>query len=301
MQNKKWNSNNIPDQTGRFAVVTGANSGIGYDTALALAAKNATVIVACRNENKGKAAADKMNAANGNSNSIFMPLDLASLKSVRTFAEQYKNKYDRLDLLINNAGVMMPPYTKTEDGFELQFGTNHLGHFALTGLLIDLILKTENSRIVNVSSTAHNWGGINFNDLNSEKKYDKTKAYGQSKIANLYFTYELQRKLAAAGKSTMATAAHPGWTGTNLQQHAGFFRTLNPILSQKPAMGALPTLYAAVGDAQGGDYFGPKGFMEMRGYPKKVKSNELSYDKEIAAQLWAVSEELTNVKFPDFE
>lgn len=297
MSKRKWTNSNIPDQTGRLVIVTGANSGIGYETAKALAAKNATVIVASRNAQKGEAAVDTINAKNGTSNARFMSLDLASLASVRTFAGQFKTHYDRLDVLINNAGVMMPPYGLTEDGFELQFGINHLGHFALTGLLIDRILQTNNSRVVTVSSSAHNWGQVNFDDLNSEQKYDKVRAYGQSKIANLYFTYELQRKLTAAGAHTIATAAHPGWTATNLQRHAGLFRFFNPIFGQKMDMGALPTLMAAVGPAKGADYFGPGGFMEARGYPKKVHSNELSHDKDIAARLWSISEELSGVKF----
>ena len=191
-----------------------------------------------------------------------MELDLANLESVRSFAENFKKKYSGLDLLINNAGVMIPPYSKTKDGFELQFGTNHLGHFALTALLFDAIKNTANSRIVNVSSAAHKTGNLNFDDLNWEKrKYKAWKAYGDSKICNLYFTYELQRKFEGKGYNIIAAAAHPGWTATDLQRHSGIFQFLNPLFAQKPEMGALPTLYAAVGpDVKSGDYYGPGGW-----------------------------------------
>ncbi|MBN1465423.1 SDR family NAD(P)-dependent oxidoreductase [candidate division KSB1 bacterium] len=293
----RWSSSDIPNQSGRLAVVTGGNSGIGYETALALAAKNATVILACRDEKRGEIAAEKINTANGVSNAIFMRLDLASLRSVREFSDNFRRTYAHLDLLINNAGVMMPPYGETEDGFELQFGVNHLGHFALTGLLLDSVLRTAGSRIVTVSSSAHQWGAVNFDDLNCGN-YSRVKAYGQSKIANLYFTYELQRRLERAGVSAIAVAAHPGWTATNLQQHAFFFRALNPVLGQSPAMGALPTLYAATApDVRGGDYYGPDGFMQSRGYPIKVQSNALSHDRGVAERLWRASEELTQVSF----
>jgi NAD(P)-dependent dehydrogenase (short-subunit alcohol dehydrogenase family) len=228
-----------------------------------------------------------------------MELDLANLESVRRFAERFRESHSRLDLLINNAGVMMPPYTKTADGFELQFGTNHLGHFALTGLLIDLAKNTPGSRIVNVSSSAHHYGELDFDDLNWENRpYKKMKSYGDSKIANIYFTYELQRRLNANGSNTKVTAAHPGWTATELQRHVGILGFLNHFFSQDITMGALPTLYAAVGeDVMGNDYYGPSGWREMRGYPRKVQSNELSHDEEIAAKLWEVSEELTGIKF----
>ena len=225
-------------------------------------------------------------------------LDLGSLASVRSFSDEFLRQNDRLDMLINNAGVMMPPYEKTTDGFELQFGTNHLGHFALTGLLLPLLLKTEGSRVVNVSSTGHKAGKIIFEDLNSERSYNKMKAYGQSKLANLLFTYEFQRKLEDAGSGTLVTAAHPGWTITNLQRHSSGLNFLNPVFGQKSHMGALPTLRAAVDtDVKGSDYFGPGGFMEMQGTPIKVKSNDRSHDTETARQLWEVSEKLTGVVY----
>ena len=299
MSQQKWDSHDVPDQKGRVAIVTGSSSGIGYETARMLAAKNATMIIAVRNLEKGQSALEKIKDAHPDADVRVMELDLASLDSVRRFAEKFKKEFFQLDLLINNAGVMMPPYSKTADGFELQFGTNHLGHFALTGLLLDLILKTENSRIVTVSSGSHRAGKLDFDDLNREKgKYKKMKTYGDSKIANLYFTYALQEKLERARSKTIAVASHPGWTGTDLQRHVGFLSFLNRFLSQGIDMGALPTLYAASApDVKGSDYYGPSGWKEMKGYPKKVDSNELSHDKDIAKKLWDVSEELTKVKY----
>ena len=296
--NHKWTANDIPDQTGRMAIITGANSGIGYETARALAQKGATVILACRSLVKGETAVSQIHQETPTAKLDLMQLDLSDLSSVNQFVQEFKEQYKRLDLLINNAGVMMPPFTKTKDGFELQFGTNHLGHFALTGQLLDLITSTPNARVVNVSSMAHKVGQINFDNLNAEKNYNRTGAYGQSKLANLLFTYELQRRFQAAGIDVVATAAHPGWTGTNLQAHSSFFNMLNPIISQKPEMGALPTLYAAIApDVEGGDYYGPRGWQEIRGYPKRVPSNRRSHDTAVAARLWNVSEELTGVKF----
>ena len=299
MSKKKWDSNDIPDQKGRIAIVTGSSSGIGYETARVLANKNAEVIMAVRNLQKGNAALDKIKAGYQDADVKVMELDIASLESVRRFTEDFKKNYSRLDLLINNAGVMMPPYSKTADGFELQFGTNHLGHFALTGLLMDLIINTESSRIVNVSSTSHKSGKIDFDDLDWEKRtYKKMRAYGDSKIANIYFTYELQRNLEKAGSKTIAVASHPGWTATELQRHVGIVNFLNRFFSQGIDMGALPTLYAAIApDVKGGDYYGPAGWLEMRGYPKKVESNELSHDQKISKKLWEASEELTGIKW----
>ncbi len=211
---------------------------------------------------------------------------------------EFKQKYDRLDLLINNAGVMIPPYSKTEDGFELQFGTNHLGHFALVAQLMELLQNTENSRIVNVSSGAHKYGNINFDDLTWEKrKYKPLSAYGASKIANLYFTYELKNRLSQ-NSNPLVTAAHPGWTETELQRHSGAMEFLSKFFAMSIEQGSLPTLRAAFDqNAQSGDYFGPDGFMEMRGYPVKVESNALSKDESIAKKLWDVSQDLTKVDF----
>jgi len=299
MAKTKWDSKDISDQKGRVAIVTGSSSGIGYQTARVLAVKNAKVIAAVRDLKKGDAALDRIKSDHHDADVRVMELDLADLKSVRRFADEFRKVYSRLDLLINNAGVMMPPYSKTADGFEIQFGTNHLGHFALTGLLFDLLDATPGSRIVTVSSAAHNYGNLDFDDLHWEKrKYSKMKAYADSKIANLYFTHELQRRLNGNGTKTLAAAAHPGWTATELQRHIGPLRFLNHIVAQDITMGALPTLYGAVGEeVQGGDYFGPEGWREMKGYPTKVASKELSHDEKIAKRLWEISEELAGVKF----
>lgn len=298
-RNKRWTTENIPDQTGKVVIVTGSSSGIGKETARVLANKNATVIIAVRNMSKGQAVADEIVKANANADVSVRELDLSSLKSIRTFAEKFNSDYKQLDLLINNAGVMIPPYSKTEDGFELQFGTNHLGHFALTGLLLDLMKQIPNSRIVNVASVGHRYGNLDFDDLNWEtRKYNPMRSYGDSKIANLYFTYELQRRLAQNDSSPIVTAAHPGWTGTDLQRHSGPMQFLNRFFAMPTEQGALPTLRAAIDDqAQGGDYFGPSGFMEWNGYPVKVSSNKRSHDKTIASKLWDVSEALTDIRY----
>jgi NAD(P)-dependent dehydrogenase (short-subunit alcohol dehydrogenase family) len=300
MKNKKWNTENILTQKGRIVIVTGSSSGIGYETARVLANKQASVIIAVRNLDKGNKALAKIIQQNKVADVKVMELDLANLASVKNFAENFQKNYSRLDLLINNAGVMIPPYSKTKDGFELQFGTNHLGHFALTGQLLELLISTQDSRIVNVSSGAHNFGKIDFDDLNWEKRsYAQWTAYGDSKLANLYFTYELDRKLKNRGINTLVTASHPGWTATELQRTGGnVMKYLNGIFAQDITMGALPTLRAAIEeDLKGGEYFGPNGFMEVGGYPVKVESNELSKDRAIAQKLWEVSEKLTSVKF----
>ena len=294
----KWTENNIPDMQGKVAIVTGANSGIGYETARALTEKGATVILACRNLQKGNAAAETIRAQQPSGTVEVMQLDLGDLKSVRQFASEFLEQHTQLDLLINNAGIMMPPYGKTAQGFETQLGVNHLGHFALTGLLLDVLNRTPNARVVTVSSGMHRQGNINFDDLNWENAYSPTGAYGQSKLANLLFTYELQRKLEAAGKQTLSVAAHPGWTQTNLQQHSALATFASRFIAQSQPMGALPTLYAATADdVVGGGYYGPDGFMELRGHPKKVPSNDRSHDVAVAQRLWQESEAMTGVAF----
>jgi NAD(P)-dependent dehydrogenase (short-subunit alcohol dehydrogenase family) len=294
-----WTAEAIPDLTGKTAIVTGANSGIGYEMARALARKEATVILACRNKDKGEAAVWQIDQEYPEAKAELMQLDLSDLASVRRFAGEFTSHYDRLDILINNAGIMVPPFGKTADGFELQFGTNHLGHFALTGLLFGLIIHTPRARVITVSSGGHRFGEIDFDNLNAEKGYDRQKAYAQSKLANLLFTYELQRRFEGAGVDAIAAAAHPGWTATNLQAHWRMVRILNPFIAQKPKMGALPALYAATApDVQGGDYYGPCGWQEMRGYPTKVQSSDRSHDMAVAARLWTISEELTGVRYP---
>ncbi|ALR10567.1 SDR family NAD(P)-dependent oxidoreductase [Mycobacteroides saopaulense] len=299
----KWNTTDIPDQTGRVAVVTGANTGLGLETAKALAAHGAHVVLAVRNTEKGKAAADAITAAHANADVTLQSLDLSSLESVRRASDELKSRYDKIDLLINNAGVMWTEKSTTADGFELQFGTNHLGHYAFTGLLLERLLPVEGSRVVTVSSIGHRLrAAIHFDDLQWERDYDRVAAYGQSKLANLLFTYELQRRLA--GTNTVALAAHPGGSNTELARNSplwvrAIFDVVAPLLTQGADMGALPTLRAATDPAAlGGQYYGPDGFMEQRGNPKVVASSEQSYDLDLQRRLWSVSEELTDVIFP---
>jgi NAD(P)-dependent dehydrogenase (short-subunit alcohol dehydrogenase family) len=288
-----WSSNDIPNMTGRSVIVTGANSGIGRAAAAALAKSGARVVLAVRDTVKGQGAAATMPGE-----TEVRPLDLASLASVRDFAATWTGE---IDLLINNAGVMVPPLTRTADGFELQFGTNHLGHFALTNLLLEHVT----GRVVTVSSTAHRAGSIDFDDLNWERKpYQAWRAYGQSKLANLLFTAELQRRLTAVGSTVLATAAHPGYAATNLQFHSER-RVLdilsmvgNRLFAQGADDGALPTLYAAVADIPGDSFAGPGGFMEQRGAPKLVGRTDAAKDADVARRLWDVSEALTGVRFP---
>ncbi|MGW4531014.1 SDR family NAD(P)-dependent oxidoreductase [Nocardia sp. NPDC004340] len=297
-----WTTADIPDQTGRTVIVTGANSGLGFETAAALAAKGARVVLAVRDLDKGKAAADRITAATPAATLELRRLDLGSLTSVRAAAAELKAAHPRIDLLINNAGVMYPPKQTTADGFELQFGTNHLGHFALTGLLLDTLLPTPGSRVVTVSSIGHRIrAAIHFDDLNFDKHYNRVAAYGQSKLANLLFTYELQRRLAATGESTVALAAHPGGSNTELGRHlpAVIGTPMMRLVSQSAAMGALPTLRAAIDPAAtGGQYYGPDGFAGIRGYPKLVSSSKQSHDADLARRLWQTSEQLTGVTYP---
>lgn len=301
----QWTADDIEDQTGKTAIVTGANSGIGFEAAKELARNGAHVVMACRSPLKAQASADAITDEVPDASLEVMDLDLADLASIRAFATAFGASHDRLDLLVNNAGVMMTPYRTTVDGFEQQFGTNHLGHFALTGLLIDSVLATENSRVVNISSAGHRMGSMDFDNLQYENGGYKThRAYGRSKLANLLFTYELQRRFRAVGARSEALAAHPGSSNTDLGRHLDRFRLvriakpLNGAVTQSAAMGALPTLRAATDpDVLGGQYFGPSGFMEQKGYPKVVASNDASHRAEDARRLWAVSEELTGVTY----
>ena len=289
----------IPDLTGKITIVTGANSGIGLETARTFAANGATVIMACRNLEKAQLAAIDIRNTNPKAKLDLLELDLASLKSVRNFADNFSAKYDRLDILANNAGVMaLPEHHKTADDFEMQFGTNHLGHFALTGALLPLIKNTAGARVVNVASMAHKWGKFDPENLNAEKGYQKMGAYGLAKLSNLLFTYELQRKFEQFKIDAMAVAAQPGWTNTNLQKYSNAFMLGNKLFAQSPYMGALPTNRAAVAtDVQGGEYYGPKNWGGWRGQAVKVESNEASYDEADAAALWEASEKLTGVNF----
>jgi NAD(P)-dependent dehydrogenase (short-subunit alcohol dehydrogenase family) len=295
---QQWTIENIPDLTGKVAIVTGANRGIGFALAQALSLKRATVILACRNKDKGEDAAKRIQAEQPDAKDDFIRLDLSDLTTVKTFTEEFKGRYDRLDMLINNAGIMQVPYGKTAEGFELQFCTNHLGHFLLTGFLLDSLMHTPMSRVITMSSGGHRFGKIDFDNLNAEKGYDRGKAYGQSKLANLLFTYELQRKFEDHHVNAIACAAHPGWTATDLAEHWPMVKMLNPLIGQTMIMGALPALYAATAPGvKGGEYFGPNGWLELRGYPAKVKSSPTSYDKNLAARLWTVSEKLTGIKY----
>jgi NAD(P)-dependent dehydrogenase (short-subunit alcohol dehydrogenase family) len=308
MDRERWIEENVPDLTGKVAIVTGANSGLGLETTRVLACKGARVILAVRSEARGAAATKEVRADAPKASLAVMPLDLANLESVRRFAEAFLSAHDRLDILVNNAGVMAIPRRKTADGFEMQLGTNHLGHFALTGLLLPSILRTPGARVVTVSSSAHGFGRIRFDDLNGERSYGKWSAYGQSKLANLLFAYELQRKLAVAGSGAISVAAHPGFAATNLQlvgpQMEGSrfgvrsMALVNRLMAQSAAMGALPQIYAATFPlVRGGDFIGPDGFMEQRGFPVRVKSNARSRDEAAATRLWAISEELTGVTY----
>lgn len=308
IQDRKWTTADIPDQSGRTVVVTGANTGLGYHTAAALAFHGAHVVLAVRNLDKGNAALSRIVAAKNDAQVTLTELDLSSLASVRRAADELRSAYPRIDLLINNAGVMWTPKELTADGFELQFGTNHLGHFALTGLLLDHLLGVRDSRVVTVSSLGHRMrAAIHFDDLQWERSYSRIGAYGQSKLANLLFTYELQRRLSAAQQArkepTIAVAAHPGGSATELARNVPrILRPLNalaPLLFQSAEAGALPTLRAATDPAvEGGQYYGPDGLGEQRGHPMLVQSSAQSHDAELQRRLWSVSEELTGVKFP---
>jgi NAD(P)-dependent dehydrogenase (short-subunit alcohol dehydrogenase family) len=307
----KWTAADIPDQSGRLAVVTGANSGLGLITARELARASARVVMAVRDAGKGERAAESIRGEVADARVELASLDLADLSSVRAFAESFSAENEGLDLLVNNAGVMAPPRRVTADGFEVQIGTNHLGHFALTGLLLDRLLAQPEPRVVTVSSGAHRIGKIDFDDLQGERRYRRWARYGQSKLANLLFARELQRRAEAAGLPLRSLAAHPGYAATNLQSAAGqmdrglFTRfgsavmgVTNRVLAQSDEMGALPLLYAAtVPDVPGGSYVGPDRMREQRGHPTLVGSSKAGQDMETARRLWEVSEELTGVQY----
>ena len=301
-----WKARNIPDLTGRTAIVTGANSGLGLYTALELARHGAQVVLACRNQSKGAEAIDYLRRQAGGIDVELASLDLADLGSVRKFATAFAGDHGGLDLLVNNAGVMAIPYRLTADGFEMQFGTNHLGHFALTGSLLPSLLARPAPRVVTVSSMAHLFGSISFADLQHEHGYSKWSAYGQSKLANLLFMFELDRRARAAGVPLVSVAAHPGYAHTNLQTagpnmsgmklQARAWDVVSAIVGQSAARGALPTLYAASApDATGGEFFGPA--FIARGFPVRSLSMPAADSKESAARLWEVSEELTGVSY----
>lgn len=293
----------IPSQKGRLAIVTGANVGLGYETALALAKKDFEVVLACRNLHKAEKAKANIREIYPEAKVECLEIDLSKLKSVRLFAELFKSKYNQLDLLINNAGIMMTPYKRTEDGFENQLGSNYLGHFLLTGLLLPYLEKTPGSRVVSLSSNAHRWGTIRLDDLHFEQGYNPRAAYGQSKLACLMFSYELDRKLRQHQYQIKSVAAHPGITLTNLINHFNpvtkfIANILSPLFFHSIKSGALPVLRAALDpDIKGGEYFGPGGFREYKGPPVKVDSNRKSKDIQTAKRLWDLSEESTGIIF----
>jgi NAD(P)-dependent dehydrogenase (short-subunit alcohol dehydrogenase family) len=291
-----WSEADIPDLSHRVAVVTGANSGIGFETARALAAKGARVILGCRSRTKGPQAAARIRDAVPGADVLFATLDLGSLASIEMFAKEVGAEVDHVDFLCNNAGVMMPPLGHTEDGFELQFGTNHLGHFALTAHLLPLLRETPGARVVTVSSLMHFAGWIHFADLNSDRRYNAALAYAQSKVANLLFARELARRLDAANIGVVSAAAHPGSTRTELQRHSDLMHAAVRFFAQDAPAGALPTLYAIVADGvRTGDYFGPQ--FGIVGAPSRAISSPLARNRDIARRLWEVSEDLTGVAF----
>jgi NAD(P)-dependent dehydrogenase (short-subunit alcohol dehydrogenase family) len=305
MENVNWTTNNIPSQQGKTFLITGANSGLGFEATKVLSKKEAHIIMTARNLQKGNEALEAIKKENPNAKLDLMLLDLADFESIRNFSNEFHSKYSKLDVLINNAGVMNPPKREvTKQHFEVQFGTNHLGHFLLTGLLLDILKNTPNSRVSVQSSIVHKTESmkpdIYFDDLNFEKSYNRDQAYAQSKLANLLFAYEFDRRLKANNINTIVTAAHPGYTKTNLQANSGFLMSviLNNILAQNVKIGTLPILRAATEEnVMGGEYFGPTKMMELKGYPELVKSSDKSYNKDLAKKLWEVSEKLTNLKY----
>lgn len=312
MAKKKWTLDQMPEQAGRIAVVTGANSGLGFYTSQALALKGAKVIMACRNLEKGEMARQSIMHGGAGADPEVWQLDLASLESVMQFALKFRSSGMRLDLLINNAGLMAIPYARTAEGFEMQFGVNHLGHFVLSAQLWPILTGTAGSRLVQVASIAHRFGKINFEDIHWEKGYKKWKAYGMSKLANLLFIRELAKRLDVNGSGVTVAAAHPGWAATELQAKgarikgsqlgAASMNLINKLLAQPGDRGALPSLYAATaGDVEQGDYFGPDGWMRMRGWPKQDKPSSKLLDDQVSGRLWEVSESLTGVEFRPWE
>ncbi|MCP3753693.1 oxidoreductase [Streptomyces sp. TBY4] len=299
-----WTIQHIPDQHGRVAVVTGASSGLGFETAKALARRGATVVLAVRDLDRGRAAAGRIARSTVNADVTVQECDLASLDSVRTAAEGIRARHPRIDLLVNNGGVMCTPHGITRDGFETQFGINHLGHFALTGLLLEPLLAVPGSRVVTVTSLAHRFTRINLNDLQwKHRRYNRFAAYGQSKLANLMFTYELQRRLAERNTDTLAIAAHPGSAQTAIMRHLPgplprVAKAFGPLLAQPPARGALPMLRAATDPtAHGGQFYGPDGFQQTMGTPVVVTSAGQSHDTAVQHRLWTMSESLTRVAY----
>ena len=303
---EKWTTTEMPNLAGKIAIVTGANSGTGFETARAFAAKGAQIILACRNPEKGQAAVKLIRQENPKAPVELMVLDLASLSSVHEFARKIRKRFNRLNILVNNAGILWAPYGKTEDGFERHLGTNFLGHFALTGLLIDLLQKTPGSRVVTVSSVEHYLAAIDFDNFmyTNGQGFSRLRAYRRSKLSNLIFAYELQRQLDAENSSTISLGAHPGVTGTNMLNSVAYLWFLKPTIPlakrifQSPAKGALPLIRAAVDpNARGGQCFGPDGFIQFGGYPVVVPSSRASLEKENGRKLWETAQELTGIHY----
>lgn len=304
----KWTPAALPDLTGRTVLVTGANSGIGFEAARVFARKGAQLVLGCRDLRKGEAAAQRIRAESPAARLSLLALDLASLAALRRGVEQFADAHARLDVLCNNAGVMATPHTLTADGFEMQLGVNHFGHFALTGLLLERLLETPASRVVTVSSNMHHIGRIRFEDLDGLRSYHKWEAYSQSKLANLLFAFELQRRLRARSAAALSVACHPGYANTNLQQvgptlhgsrlGVAFYRVANALFAQSAEKGAWATLYAATAaDVRGGEYIGPGGVGELAGVPKKVEPSRASRDEDAARRLWQLSVERTGVDY----
>jgi len=303
-----WTEANIPELNGKTIVVTGANSGLGLQTTRLLAGRGAHVIMACRTPSKAEAAMQEVRAQVPDASLQFVPLDLADLSSVRAFAQTVSDEHDGLDVLINNAGVMALPRRETADGFEMQIGTNHFGHFTLTGALMPLLMKTPGARVVTVSSLMHRVGSMRFDDLHGRRSYDKWRAYSQSKLANLLFCYELDRRLRVIDADVVSVGAHPGYSATNLQavgpQASGsklaerFYAFTNKVVAQPASMGAMPSVFAAVGEpVGGGGFYGPEGVGQVRGYPVRVESSRASHDEVAAQRLWTMSVEATGEAF----
>lgn len=295
-----WAPEQIPDLSGRTMVVTGANSGLGLESTRLLAGRGARVVLACRSREKAEAAMQGIRAEQPGADVAFMALDLTDLDSVQAFADRFRRRFPRLDVLLNNAGLMAPPLQRTKQGVEVQFGTNHLGHFALTGLLLEALEAAPEPRVVCISSTAHRIGNIYFDNLDARNGYSRWRFYGQSKLANLMFALELHRRLEARGSKIRSIAAHPGYSTTNLQRYVPGGRLFNALLAQAREIGCYPGVFAATAsEAQSGGYYGPGGFLEMRGrHPVPAFVRGLAKDRDLAEKLWDISEALTGVRYP---
>lgn len=295
----RWTASGIPDQSGRVAIVTGANAGLGLETARVLGRKGARVVLACRNAERAAAALERLRRDVPDARIESLPLDLSSLTDVGAFVDRFRSAYDRLDLLVNNAGVMFPPFSRTSDGFELQFGVNYVGHFALTGLLFDSLLASAGSRVVTLSSMAHRGARIDFASFTGDTGYRRLRAYQQSKLACLMFALELQRRIAQTGSRVVSVAAHPGGTKTDLQRHSRLVDVGARLIAMDVAQGALSQLHAATApEISGGEYIGPDGPFEAWGYPGPAKIDPAALDVSVRERLWSESENLTGVRFP---